>query len=175
MWGGTHLYTWVERRTVRVSNNITLMQWLSSNSWSLHVQLALTIRPIHLFSWLLVLLGQRKQRFILLGTIASRIFVVFQHYQEVPFKFWKLFAIIVICCTFSLKLQQNEMLRSFLASCSDPGVPQNGRRIGSNFAHGSKVTFVCFQEFSLAGSQSTTCHDGRWSSVVPVCKGDTSK
>ncbi|XP_078348042.1 sushi, von Willebrand factor type A, EGF and pentraxin domain-containing protein 1-like isoform X3 [Oculina patagonica] len=56
------------------------------------------------------------------------------------------------------------------ASCPDPGMPQDGRRIGSNFAHGSEVTFVCFQEFSLVGSQSMTCHDGRWSSLVPVCK-----
>ena len=34
------------------------------------------------------------------------------------------------------------------------------------------MTFVCFQEFSLEGSQSMTCHDGRWSSVLPVCKGN---
>lgn len=56
------------------------------------------------------------------------------------------------------------------ASCPDPGVPSHGRRIGSNFGHGGLVTFVCLKDFNLIGSQSMTCHDGKWSSVVPVCK-----
>jgi len=58
-------------------------------------------------------------------------------------------------------------------SCPDPGVPQDGIRIGSNFAHGRTVTFLCLQDFSLVGSQSMTCHDGKWSTVLPVCKGNT--
>ena len=61
---------------------------------------------------------------------------------------------------------------SIAASCPDPGVPSHGRRIGSNFGHGGLVTFVCLKDFNLLGSQSMTCHDGKWSSVVPVCKGN---
>jgi len=59
------------------------------------------------------------------------------------------------------------------ATCPDPGVPQHGRRIGSDFAHGKTVAFFCLQDFSLLGSQSMACHDGKWSSVLPVCKGIT--
>ncbi|XP_022793899.1 sushi, von Willebrand factor type A, EGF and pentraxin domain-containing protein 1-like, partial [Stylophora pistillata] len=56
------------------------------------------------------------------------------------------------------------------ASCPDPGIPRHGRRIGSNFGHGGQVTFGCLKDFTRLGSQSMTCHDGKWSSVVPVCK-----
>ncbi|XP_073244344.1 sushi, von Willebrand factor type A, EGF and pentraxin domain-containing protein 1-like isoform X3 [Porites lutea] len=56
------------------------------------------------------------------------------------------------------------------ASCSDPGVPKHGQRIGSNFGHGNKVTFVCPPQYSLEGSHSMTCHDGKWTSTLPVCK-----
>ena len=59
----------------------------------------------------------------------------------------------------------------FIASCSDPGVPKHGQRIGSNFGHGNKVTFVCPPQYSLEGSHSMTCHDGKWTSTLPVCKG----
>ncbi|CAH3021429.1 unnamed protein product, partial [Porites evermanni] len=56
------------------------------------------------------------------------------------------------------------------ASCSDPGVPKHGQRIGSNFGHGNKVTFVCPAQYSLEGSHSMTCHEGKWTSTLPVCK-----
>ena len=59
----------------------------------------------------------------------------------------------------------------FLATCSDPGTPKHGRKIGSNFGHGHQVTFMCLSKYSLMGSRSMTCHDGKWSSVLPVCKG----
>ena len=59
----------------------------------------------------------------------------------------------------------------FISSCSDPGVPKHGQRIGSNFGHGNKVTFVCPPQYSLEGSHSMTCHDGKWTSILPVCKG----
>ncbi|KAM7451141.1 hypothetical protein ABFA07_001207 [Porites harrisoni] len=56
------------------------------------------------------------------------------------------------------------------ASCSDPGVPKHGQRIGSNFGHGNKVTFVCPAQYSLEGSHSMTCQEGKWTSTLPVCK-----
>ncbi|PFX33865.1 CUB and sushi domain-containing protein 3 [Stylophora pistillata] len=56
------------------------------------------------------------------------------------------------------------------ASCLDPGIPSHARRIGSNFGHGGQVTFVCLKDFTRLGIQSMTCHDGKWSSIIPVCK-----
>ena len=57
------------------------------------------------------------------------------------------------------------------ASCSNPGSPEHGYRIGSDFGHGGQVTFLCLPKYSLLGSSTMTCHDGKWSSVLPVCKG----
>ena len=56
--------------------------------------------------------------------------------------------------------------------CGNPGTPQNGLKIGSDFRHGRKVRFVCQLGFKLTGISSITCQDGRWSDQVPVCKGN---
>ena len=63
-------------------------------------------------------------------------------------------------------------LLSFLGPCANPGTPRNGLKIGSDFRHGRKVTFVCQAGFKLTGISSITCQDGRWSDPVPVCKGN---
>ncbi|XP_020601452.1 complement receptor type 1-like isoform X4 [Orbicella faveolata] len=55
-------------------------------------------------------------------------------------------------------------------SCTDPGNPQNGRRIGLDFRHGKKVSFTCQANFKLTGTVRITCYDGTWSNKVPTCK-----
>ena len=60
----------------------------------------------------------------------------------------------------------------YAADCRDPGIPSNGRRIGNNFNHGKQVTFECSQGFVLVGNSTSVCHKGKWSHVVPNCKGN---
>ena len=43
-------------------------------------------------------------------------------------------------------------------SCTDPGDPQNGRRIGFDFRHGKKVSFTCQANFKLTGTVRITEH-----------------
>ena len=38
-----------------------------------------------------------------------------------------------------------------IAPCVDPGVPSNGRRLGSNFGHEKTVTFQCNPRYILVG------------------------
>ena len=59
----------------------------------------------------------------------------------------------------------------YLAICKDPGVPQNGIRIGSSFEQGRSVTFLCNRNYTLIGSKSMVCGNGNWSSSLPQCKG----
>ena len=59
----------------------------------------------------------------------------------------------------------------FIASCVDPGVPSNGRRLGSDFGHQRTVTFQCNPKYSLVGNETIRCHDGVWSGYLPQCKG----
>ena len=57
------------------------------------------------------------------------------------------------------------------ASCTDPGKPRNGERIGTNFAHEDHVQFLCNPGFWLVGSQLIACNEGIWSNDIPKCKG----
>ena len=70
----------------------------------------------------------------------------------------------------ALNLGKHELNIGF-KSCIDPGTPQNSRRIGSDFRHEKKVTFVCQPTFSMIGFDSLTCLDGAWSHKLPVCSG----
>ncbi|XP_068704768.1 uncharacterized protein [Montipora foliosa] len=56
------------------------------------------------------------------------------------------------------------------APCVDPGVPPNGRRLGSDFGHQKKVTFHCNPKYSLEGNEIIRCDDGVWSRHMPQCK-----
>ena len=58
-----------------------------------------------------------------------------------------------------------------LASCPDPGVPQNGQRIGTSFGDGKHLQFSCSSGYWLVGSQLIVCNEGKWSSDIPTCKG----
>nr|BAH22728.1 complement factor B precursor [Nematostella vectensis] len=60
-------------------------------------------------------------------------------------------------------------------SCPDPGRPDNGRRIGNNFAIGKHVTFACQSGLILRGSRVRTCQSNRmWSGSVAVCDDGAS-
>ncbi|XP_068698542.1 uncharacterized protein [Montipora foliosa] len=56
------------------------------------------------------------------------------------------------------------------APCVDPGVPSNGRRLGSDFGHEGTVTFQCNRKYSLVGNETIRCQDGVWSGHLPQCK-----
>lgn len=55
--------------------------------------------------------------------------------------------------------------------CEDPGVPENGFRIGNDLSRGgSGVLYICNNGFSISGIERSMCRlDGTWSSPVPQC------
>ncbi|VFV30466.1 cub and sushi domain-containing protein 3 isoform, partial [Lynx pardinus] len=59
--------------------------------------------------------------------------------------------------------------------CPDPGEPENGKRVGSDFSLGSTVQFSCDEDYVLQGAKSITCQRiaevfAAWSDHRPVCK-----
>uniref|UniRef100_A0A3P8SDR5 CUB and Sushi multiple domains 1 n=1 Tax=Amphiprion percula TaxID=161767 RepID=A0A3P8SDR5_AMPPE len=62
--------------------------------------------------------------------------------------------------------------------CPDPGVPENGKRMGSTFQIGSSVQFSCDDSYVLQGSKSITCQRvtdtlAAWSDHRPICRTRT--
>uniref|UniRef100_G1LJB7 CUB and sushi domain-containing protein 3 n=1 Tax=Ailuropoda melanoleuca TaxID=9646 RepID=G1LJB7_AILME len=62
--------------------------------------------------------------------------------------------------------------------CPDPGEPENGKRVGSDFSLGSTVQFSCDEDYVLQGAKSITCQRiaevfAAWSDHRPVCKVKT--
>ncbi|XP_067832359.1 CUB and sushi domain-containing protein 3 [Heptranchias perlo] len=63
-------------------------------------------------------------------------------------------------------------------SCPDPGEPEHGERIGSDFSLGAAVQFTCDEDFVLQGSKTITCQRiaevfAAWSDHRPICKVKT--
>lgn len=56
--------------------------------------------------------------------------------------------------------------------CLDPGVPNQGMRVGDNFQHGKTVTFECKKNYDLLGNATVRCNDGVWNGETPKCKGN---
>ncbi|XP_029427966.1 CUB and sushi domain-containing protein 2 isoform X2 [Rhinatrema bivittatum] len=59
--------------------------------------------------------------------------------------------------------------------CPDPGIPERGKRIGSDFRLGSSIQFTCIDGYDLQGSKSITCMKvsdmfAAWSDHRPVCR-----
>lgn len=55
-------------------------------------------------------------------------------------------------------------------NCGDPGVPDNGERIGSGTSAGDKLNYDCKPGFKLIGASQLVCeHDGTWSAPIPRC------
>ena len=59
------------------------------------------------------------------------------------------------------------------APCTDPGLPSNGKREGSDFGHDKTVTFQCNDNYTLVGNERMSCNDGVWSAELPQCKGNS--
>ncbi|KAL2080244.1 hypothetical protein ACEWY4_024037 [Coilia grayii] len=62
-------------------------------------------------------------------------------------------------------------------SCPDPGEPENGKRVGSDFSIGATAQFTCDEHHVLQGSKTITCQRvaevfAAWSDHRPVCKGE---
>uniref|UniRef100_I3JDH1 CUB and Sushi multiple domains 1 n=1 Tax=Oreochromis niloticus TaxID=8128 RepID=I3JDH1_ORENI len=87
----------------------------------------------------------------------------------------------VVCvCTASIFLSFLSVSQSGLAGdvCPDPGVPENGKRMGSTFQVGSSVQFSCDDSYVLQGSKSITCQRvtdtlAAWSDHRPICRTRT--
>uniref|UniRef100_F6THN8 CUB and Sushi multiple domains 2 n=1 Tax=Ornithorhynchus anatinus TaxID=9258 RepID=F6THN8_ORNAN len=59
--------------------------------------------------------------------------------------------------------------------CPDPGVPERGKRLGSDFRLGSSIQFTCNEGYDLQGSKRITCMKvsdmfAAWSDHRPVCR-----
>ena len=58
-----------------------------------------------------------------------------------------------------------------MRSCSDPGYPTNGHRLGEKFWAGETVNYVCNRGYTLVGSDTILCQlDGQWTQDRPLCK-----
>lgn len=58
-------------------------------------------------------------------------------------------------------------------SCLDPGIPVNGRRHGSSFSTGSRVSFTCDPGYTLSDEEPIVCeHTHQWSHALPSCDGE---
>ncbi|XP_077127218.1 CUB and sushi domain-containing protein 3 isoform X7 [Ranitomeya variabilis] len=80
---------------------------------------------------------------------------------------------------FSAQYQVNEGgIKQASNLCPDPGEPENGKRIGSNFSLGATVLFSCDEDYVLQGEKKITCQRiadvfAAWSDHRPVCKVKT--
>ena len=63
----------------------------------------------------------------------------------------------------------DEIPYCIVLNCTDPGVPDNGGRLGNDFTNGSVVSFTCNNGYTLQGTGSVTCYRGNWSGPVPQC------
>ena len=65
----------------------------------------------------------------------------------------------------------------FAARCRFSGKPLKGyvikgpRVIGEMIKHGEKITYDCFASYTMEGSSTQECDNGRWTNDVPKCKG----
>ena len=54
--------------------------------------------------------------------------------------------------------------------CNDPGVPENGFALPSNFSYGTIVLFQCNIGYELSGGAIITCQaDNNWDNNLPMC------
>ncbi len=63
----------------------------------------------------------------------------------------------------------------FIASCRDPGSPQNGRKdtvVRNGYTEDDSINFLCNTGYHMIGSKTITCerHNADWSHDIPQCK-----
>ena len=68
----------------------------------------------------------------------------------------------------------DEVPYCIVLNCTDPGVPNNGSRLGSDFTNSSVVSFTCNNGYTLQGTGSVLCYRGSWTASIPNCKNMTS-
>ena len=56
-----------------------------------------------------------------------------------------------------------------LIDCGDPGIPNNGQAIGTNYTYNSTVMYSCDDGYILNGSSSLICLTGQWNDTHPSC------
>uniref|UniRef100_A0AAQ4Q019 CUB and Sushi multiple domains 1 n=1 Tax=Gasterosteus aculeatus aculeatus TaxID=481459 RepID=A0AAQ4Q019_GASAC len=81
----------------------------------------------------------------------------------------------LLCICFLLSVSQSGLAGDV---CPDPGVPENGKRMGSTFQIGASVQFSCDDSYVLQGSKSITCQRvtdtlAAWSDHRPICRTRT--
>lgn len=64
-----------------------------------------------------------------------------------------------------------------IPSCEDPGIPENGVRIGTGFQIGAVIEFACNPGFVLRGTEVLVCGWGElnepvWDGDPPQCVGE---
>ncbi|EDO36503.1 predicted protein, partial [Nematostella vectensis] len=58
--------------------------------------------------------------------------------------------------------------------CGDPGLPENGAKVGLSYGVGARVFFTCKLGFNLKGSPSRRCgEDNKWTGTQPRCESKT--
>ncbi|XP_049586358.1 CUB and sushi domain-containing protein 3 isoform X1 [Syngnathus scovelli] len=72
----------------------------------------------------------------------------------------------------------NEGVKQLPNYCPDPGEPENGKQIGSDFSIGATVQYICDEDHVLQGSKTITCQRmaevfAAWTDHRPVCKVKT--
>uniref|UniRef100_A0A669CUG9 CUB and Sushi multiple domains 3 n=1 Tax=Oreochromis niloticus TaxID=8128 RepID=A0A669CUG9_ORENI len=80
--------------------------------------------------------------------------------------------------TNKLSLMNEGGIKQVSNYCPDPGEPENGKRIGSDFSIGATAQFTCDEDHVLQGSKTITCQRvaevfAAWSDHRPVCKVKT--
>uniref|UniRef100_A0A673CRR4 CUB and Sushi multiple domains 3a n=1 Tax=Sphaeramia orbicularis TaxID=375764 RepID=A0A673CRR4_9TELE len=80
--------------------------------------------------------------------------------------------------TNKLSLMNEGGIKQVSNYCPDPGEPENGKRIGSDFSIGASAQFTCDEDHVLQGSKTITCQRvaevfAAWSDHRPVCKVKT--
>ncbi|CAG12911.1 unnamed protein product, partial [Tetraodon nigroviridis] len=80
--------------------------------------------------------------------------------------------------TNKLSLMNEGGIKQVSNYCPDPGEPENGKRIGSDFSIGATVQFSCDEDHVLQGSKTITCQRvaevfAAWSDHRPACKVKT--
>ncbi|XP_077382387.1 CUB and sushi domain-containing protein 3-like isoform X4 [Festucalex cinctus] len=80
--------------------------------------------------------------------------------------------------TNKLSLMNEGGVKQLSNYCPDPGEPENGKHIGSDFSIGATVQFICDEDHVLQGSKTITCQRvaevfAAWSDHRPVCKVKT--
>ncbi|XP_056125886.1 CUB and sushi domain-containing protein 3 isoform X4 [Rhinichthys klamathensis goyatoka] len=77
--------------------------------------------------------------------------------------------------TSKFSIMNEGMVKQVSNFCPDPGEPENGKRLGTDYSIGAMVHFICDEDHVLQGSKIITCQRvaevfAAWSDHRPVCK-----